>query len=1150
MKNLITKIKKRDGRIVNFDQERITNAIFKAIAAVKEEDRKLAKKISNKVVKTLNERFSSKDIPSVEQIQDIVIETLKKVGEKEVAESYEIYRKKRTEIRETKYFLLNHTIKTKLSENALKVLEARYLRKDEKGKLIETPTQLFQRVSQNIAAAEKIYNPDISDDDLFRTEEKFYRMMALLEFLPNSPTLMNAGAPLQQLSACFVLPVDDSMESIFEAVKSTALIHQSGGGTGFSFSRLRPKGDIVRTTSGIASGPVSFMKVFDVATETVKQGGKRRGANMGILRIDHPDIIEFITAKKNEGSFQNFNISVAITDEFMEKVKKNKKYSLINPRNNQAVRELEAGEVFDLITRLAWETGDPGVVFIDRMNNDRGNPTPKIGKIEATNPCFAGNVRLASDKGLLTFEELYLKKMKISVATDNRVNQLQSAKSSQPSAITIKTLPGITLRKAVPVFKTRKNWPVFILTTKCGFEVTATSDHKFFTPKGVKQLKDLKPGDEILIQSGPGVWSKDYTLPPFIPDNKLNARLQRGEAKLPKKWSRELGELLGWVIGDGWVSEEKPKGRNVPNYTIGLMYGDEEKKLLAPKFRSLIKEWTGLNGVEIERNGILTQYYKSALYYFLNSLGIHEKDGNNKQVPESLWSAPREAVLGFLSALFTADGTVNVSARKASCSVRLSGSSKTLLKQVQLLLLNEGIVSKLYLRRKAGKKRMPDSKRQPKFYNYSTQYELLLDGANRDLFLKKIGFLAPSKQNKAEKWLINKQRKSNKETFIDSVRTIKAGGTTDVYCTTEKETHSVIANGFVAAQCGEQPLLPYESCNLGSINLDKMLKEKKAAGKSGLPRWEIDWQKLKKTVWAAVHFLDNAIDMNRYPLPEIEAMTRGNRRIGLGVMGWADFLIKLEIPYNSPKALKLAESLMKFIDKEAKKASARLARTRGVFPNFKDSVYDRPGGLKLRNCALTTIAPTGTIGVIAGCSQGIEPIFALAYVRKTGLAEKLGEVSLLEVNPYFRKVAQAEGFYSEKLMNEVARFGSIAKIKEVPEKWRKIFLTAHDLNYEDHIRMQAAFQKHVDNAVSKTINFPHEATVEDVKKAYMLAWELGCKGITVYRYESKSQQVLNILGKEEEEIKVIPEKEVPPVLRNPSPELPDLPPDICPTCTV
>ena len=736
MKNLITKIKKRDGRIVAFDQQRITNAIYKAIAAVKEEDGKLARIISDKAVKTLNERFSPPAIPSVEQIQDIVIEILKKIGEKEVAEDYEIYRKKRTEIRETKYFLLNHTIRTRLSENALKVLEARYLRKNEKGKMIETPTQLFQRVAQNIAAAEKIYNPDISDDDLFRVEEKFYRMMALLEFLPNSPTLMNAGAPLQQLSACFVLPVDDSMGSIFEAVESMALIHQSGGGTGFSFSRLRPKGDIVISTAGTASGPVSFMKVFDAATETVKQGGKRRGANMGILRVDHPDIVEFVTAKKNEGILQNFNISVAAANEFMEAVKKKKNYSLINPRNSQPVKEMEAEEVFDLITRLAWETGDPGVVFIDRMNNERGNPTPKLGKIEATNPC------------------------------------------------------------------------------------------------------------------------------------------------------------------------------------------------------------------------------------------------------------------------------------------------------------------------------------------------------------------------------------------------------------------------------GEQPLLPYESCNLGSINLDKMLKEKKAAKKSSSGRREVDWRKLKKTVWSAVHFLDNAIDMNRYPLPEIEAMTRGNRRIGLGVMGWADLLIKLEIPYNSPKALKLAESLMKFIDKEAKKASVALARSRGVFPNFKDSVYDRPGGLKLRNCALTTIAPTGTIGVIAGCSQGIEPIFALAYVRKTGLAEKLGEVSLLEVNPYFKEVARAEGFYSEKLMSAVARSGSIAKIKEVPEKRRKIFMTAHDLTYDDHIRMQAAFQKYVDNAVSKTINFPREATVDDVKKAYILAWELGCKGITVYRYESKSQQVLNIPGKEEEPAQVIPEKEVPPVLRNPSPELPDLPPDVCPTCAV
>ena len=573
--------------------------------------------------------------------------------------------------------------KTTISPNARAVLERRYLVKDEKGKVIESPEDMFRRVAHHIASAELIYNPKA---DIKEIEEEFYQAMIKMEFLPNSPTLMNAGRELGQLSACFVLPISDSMGSIFDTLKYTALIHKSGGGTGFSFSRLRPEGDIVGSTGGVASGPVSFMKAFDAATDVIKQGGKRRGANMAILNVDHPDILRFIESKKDNTSLTNFNISVAVTEKFMKAVESGSDFELINPRTKKVVDKLNAKEVFDRVVDMAWKNGDPGIVFIDRVN--RENPTPKLGKVESTNPC------------------------------------------------------------------------------------------------------------------------------------------------------------------------------------------------------------------------------------------------------------------------------------------------------------------------------------------------------------------------------------------------------------------------------GEQPLLPYESCNLGSINLSRMVRRKNGTH-------EIDYVKLDKAVRMVVRFLDNVIDVNKFPLAEIGEMTRKTRKIGLGVMGFADLLIMLGIPYNSEEALKTAQSLMKSISDKATETSGELAAARGVFPAFEGSLYDKPNGARVRNATRTTIAPTGTLSIIAGCSSGIEPLFALSYTRTI-----LEGTQLTEVNPLFEEFARREGFYSEELMKEVGQKGRLRDVKGIPEKIKKLFVTAHDITPEWHVKMQAAFQKYTDNAVSKTVNFPHDATREDVARVYMLAYEEGCKGITIYRDRSRESQVLSTREKD------------------------------------
>ncbi len=1071
----VIKVKKRDGAIVDFNQDKITEAVLKAAQSVGGDDREMAEEVSDMVVEMLQSNVEEfeEGIPGVEDIQDLVEKALIELGHAKTAKAYILYREERKKLRLAKS-TMGVKDDIKLGLNAIKVLEKRYLVKDEHGKVIESPRDMFRRVANNIAEAEKRYDKDA---DVNAVAEEFFDAMVKMDFMPNSPTLMNAGRDLQQLSACFVLPVDDNMESIFEAVKNTALIHQSGGGTGFSFSRLRPSGDRVKSTSGAASGPISFMKVFNMATEVVKQGGTRRGANMGILRIDHPDIVNFITAKEKTTELTNFNISVAITDEFMNAVEHDREFHLINPRNKTIANTISARKLFDLIVMMAWKNGEPGIVFIDRIN--QFNPTPKIGMIESTNPCVTGDTLVSTDRGLVKIKDIVNKNIigSTKIVTDNRA-AVANETSTLSSVLIAKT--GVSLFDMASAVKTGVK-ETFRLTTKSGYEIEATRDHKILTTNGWKEMGELTIDNSILVQGGEGR---------FNSDKKLNIET---ECKYEKEWSMELGQVLGWIIGDGWLRKGK-------NCRVGFVFGKNDFDILA-YLKPNIDKLYGKKVREILRNrGTMhLSYHSKDFVAFFEKLGVKPVKADEKEVPSSLFTAPKEAVTGFLQALFTADGTVAANNKKNTNYIRLTSKSRKLLKGVQLLLLNLGIKSRIYERHRGRRLTFQYRTIRGELRLYESDgilFELQISKDMLPLFMDEVGFLCHKHRKKTD---CLKKINFYSTKFEEKIIAIEPLGMKDVYDLTEPITHSFIANGIVVHNCGEQPLLPYESCNLGSINLARMIKYDEKGEPNG-----VDYEKLIKVTRMAARFLDNVIDMNNYPLPQIDKMTRGNRKIGLGVMGFADMLAELGIPYNTDEALALASEVMSIIDEESKQMSQELAAERGVFPNWNQSIYAEKG-MKIRNATTTTIAPTGTISIIAGCSSGIEPLFAISYVRNV-----MDNVELLEVNPVFSKVARKMGFYTDDLMRLIASKGSIQHIEGIPEELKRIFVTAHDISPEWHVKMQAAFQKHVDNAVSKTVNFPTDASTSEVEKVYLDAFRTGCKGITIYRDKSRENQVLNI----------------------------------------
>ncbi len=975
----------------------------------------------------------------------------------------------------------------RLSKNSLEVLRRRYLRRGQDGEPIETPAQMFYRVAHHLGKAESIWGGDVEE-----ATEVFYHMLTRLRFFPNSPTFTGAGTPLGQLAACFVLPIEDDMgkhpDGIFQTLRNAALIQQTGGGNGFSFSRLRPRGDRVSTSRGIATGPVGFLEAYDQAFDVIAQGGTRRGANMAVLNVDHPDVEEFISAKAEEGKLTNFNISVGVTDAFMEAVEKGEDFHLINPRTGEVWKTVNARELFDKIAYYAHRNGEPGLLFLDTAN--RTNPVPHLYKLEATNPCFVGDTRIPTEFGLLTIAELAELERGGFIATDNRALPDETAGETT----------GVALRLASPAWLTRRQTPVMRLETKQGYTVTATPDHRFLTPNGYVELQDLRPGDAILLQSGEGVWSRDDRLPhmarlrermatmALAGDRASGRTVQRRDfqeqyAHIPQRWSHDLGVVLGVLVGDGWLSA----GSGSP---VGFAISEPE---LLARVHEPMKRWFGAG--HLHPRGRVTQLtYGRLPYEFFRSLGVSEAKAHEKRVPESIWRAPREAVVGFLQGLFSADGSVQVNESKGDCTVRLASSSRELLRDVQILLSNFGIVARIYQRRDAGQRWMPDGQGGRALYEHQAQYELVIGKANRDRFAHAIGFLQREKQDKLLRFIDDKKRASNREVYQDVILTIEDAGLADVYDLTQPDTHSMIANGFVCHNCGEQWLGPYENCCLGSVNLAQHVTED----------GRVDWEKLQETVETATRFLDNVVEVNAYvpAVPQLKEAAHRVRRIGMGIMGLADVMYALGVRYGSEESIDFAGQIMEFVRYHAMRTSIELAKERGPFPAIKGSIYDpddlkwtppeplvpythdfgRPEldwdaivqGIKahgIRNGAQTTIAPTGTIGTVTGCEgYGCEPVFALAYTRYVKEAE--GDVALTYVSPLFQKAlddAGIEGELREQIIEQVKHDGTCQDVAELPEHIRHTFVVSMDITPEEHVIMQAALQRFVDNSISKCV---------------------------------------------------------------------------------
>jgi ribonucleoside-diphosphate reductase alpha chain len=1116
---MINFILKRDGRKIQYNRQNIATAIWKSLFAVQKVGRNkdllvgggIGKRVEQEaaelIIKETNldkkskvwteaqrlskitEQILIKSNGShawkVEEIQDVVEQVLLAAGHREVAEAYILYRNRKQESRLRESLIVNRKAQIsgnlEMSENAVAAMAKRYLWKDKEGNVIETPKEAMERVATAVSKEEGKSGRYWKD--------KYLEIMASFEFVPGGCYFRGAGNKQNgSLANCFVLPVEDSIEKIFDAVKWAAQIHQMGGGTGFNFSHLRPRGDLVRS-GGLSSGPINFMKAFDAETQIVMQGGVHRGANMGILNVDHPDIFEFIRAKSVDGEVSNFNISVGAFDRFMKAVKEDKDWGLINPHDKTTVQKIPARGLWNEMVGLAHSTGDPGMIYLDSVN--RFNPVLKsLGPIESTNVCIAGDTRIATDLGLLPIKDIAERYrdggLKIAVDERTGVKRTQSISSAVSSG----------RKKTVKII------------TKAGYSLICTPDHQVMTQKGWAEAGKLVIGqDKIYIQQSIGNFSKNFYLP-VTTKNKYN---------LPARWDKNLGLVLGWLVGDGWLRTGDK------NCRVGFTFGKDSQEaynIIEPILQNWYRE--DIKTIQRKREVKHLSFHSKSFCNWFAETGVLAVKAEQKRVPESIFTAPKEAVTGFLQGLFSADGTVRT--RTDGCKsywACLTSKSKNLLEDVQLLLLQFGIKSSIYDRSRKPRSGMSAYiKKNGDKVTYQTDgklFELGIFGNFREKFRTEIGFIISSKQKKLD---AAKDQKYYRQDFSDEILSVKDNGQTEVFDLTEPATHSMLANGLYIHNCGEQPLHPFDVCNLGSINLSKFVVKPwwedrnsqlaignslRGATNNGLRitdcETNINWSRLEEVVRTAVRFLDDGIDASTYPIPQITDMAHRLRRIGLGVMGWADMLVKLGVRYDSDEGIEFAKLIMKFIQEVSWDESHRLAKEKGAFPLWKDSYFKT----KVRNVAVTTIAPTGTISMIADCSSGIEPYFALEYTKN--VVDKKG---LKYTNRYYEEAKKAMERWQDGLDGKDGNNLSTLNTLNHSTILSSIFRTSHQISPDWHVRMQAAFQKYTDNAVSKTINFPADATVSDIEKAYMLAWELGCKGITVYRDGSREGQILEI----------------------------------------